>query len=135
MAEVAPHTVLTFGPDGMTNHEGHKSVSRWATDAFHRHAPPGAHLYYAVQSTTWSEQFLPSLRDLGAFREGAEAPVLPDDEIDLDLVLTGDLLDLKVAAIREHESQVAGLIAAFGESDWSRAMARETFRLAASRPA
>lgn len=28
MARVAPNTVLTFGPDGITNHEGHKSVSR-----------------------------------------------------------------------------------------------------------
>ena len=135
MAEVAPDTVLTFGPDGMTNHEGHKSVSHWATDAFRRHAPIGARLYYAVQSTAWGEEFLPSLQELGAFRDGADAPVLADDEIDLDLVLTGDLLDLKVAAIREHESQVAGLIAAFGEADWSRAMARESFRLAETKSA
>ncbi len=133
MAEVGPDTVLTFGPDGMTNHEGHKSVSGWATDAFHRHAPIGARLFYAVQSTTWGREFLPSLRELGAFREGAEPPVLPDEEIDLDLVLTGDLLELKVAAIREHESQVAGLITAFGETEWARAMARESFRLAESR--
>jgi LmbE family N-acetylglucosaminyl deacetylase len=28
MEEVKPDTVLTFGPDGMTDHEGHKSVSR-----------------------------------------------------------------------------------------------------------
>ncbi|MGB2839216.1 MAG: PIG-L family deacetylase [Actinomycetes bacterium] len=133
MAEVAPDTVLTFGPDGMTNHEGHKSVSRWATEAFRRHASVGARLYYAVQSQAWGEQFLPTLEALGAFRDGAKAPVLADADIDLDLVLTGELLELKVAAIREHESQVAGLIAAFGEGHWSRSMARESFRLAESR--
>jgi LmbE family N-acetylglucosaminyl deacetylase len=133
MADVAPDTVLTFGPDGMTNHEGHKSVSRWATEAFRRHAPVGARLYYAVQSTAWGEEFLPMLDALGAFRDGGRAPVLADEDIDLDLVLSPELLDLKVAAIREHESQVAGLIAVFGEKDWSRAMSRESFRLAESR--
>lgn len=70
---------------------------------------------------------------LGAFRDGGRAPVLADEDIDLDLVLSPELLDLKVAAIREHESQVAGLIAVFGEKDWSRAMSRESFRLAESR--
>lgn len=48
------------------------------------------------------EEFLPVLHALGAFRDGAKAPVLTDDEIDL-------------------------------EQDWSRAMARESFRLAESR--
>ncbi|MEO8105982.1 MAG: PIG-L family deacetylase, partial [Actinomycetes bacterium] len=133
--DVAPDSVLTFGPDGMTNHEGHKSVSRWATDAFRRHAPAGSRLFYAVQSRAWGEEFLPTLEALGAFRDGAKPPVLADTDIDLDLILTGDLLELKVAAIREHVSQVAGLIAAFGAGDWSRGMARESFRLAGSRPA
>ena len=30
MRQVQPDTVLTFGPDGMTGHEGHKTVSAWA---------------------------------------------------------------------------------------------------------
>src|SRR5215813_2285660 len=34
MADVDPDTVITFGPDGMTGHQGHKDVSRWTTDAF-----------------------------------------------------------------------------------------------------
>jgi LmbE family N-acetylglucosaminyl deacetylase len=52
MREVQPDTVLTFGPDGMTGHEGHKSVSAWVRQAFEeaglaaaagavRHLPPG----------------------------------------------------------------------------------------------
>jgi LmbE family N-acetylglucosaminyl deacetylase len=130
MQRVEPKTVLTFGPDGITNHEGHKSVSRWTTDAFRRYAPAGAGLYYAVHSREWGEEFLPHLKALGAFRDGAEPPIVDDGEMQLDLRLDGDLLDLKVAAIMEHESQIAGLATAFGEDRWSRAMARESFRCA-----
>jgi LmbE family N-acetylglucosaminyl deacetylase len=130
MQRVAPNTVLTFGPDGITNHEGHKSVSRWATEAFRRHAPAGAGLFYAVHPREWGEEFLPHLQSLGAFRDGAEPPIVDDGDMHLDLRLDGALLDLKVAAIMEHESQIAGLAAAFGEDRWSRAMARESFRCA-----
>ena len=44
MREVQPDTVLTFGPDGMTGHAGHKSVSAWASEAFDEAAKPGARL-------------------------------------------------------------------------------------------
>src|SRR5207247_9847980 len=49
MAEVDPDTVITFGPDGMTGHQGHKDVSHWTTDAFAAVAKPGARLLYATQ--------------------------------------------------------------------------------------
>lgn len=133
MAQVRPNTVLTFGPDGITNHEGHKSVSGWATEAFRQHAADGAALYYAAYSRAWGDEFLPHLVSLGAFRGGAEPPVVDDDELHLDLQLASDLLALKVAAIREHHSQIAGLAAAFGEERWTRAMARESFRCAERR--
>ena len=135
MKQVAPDTVLTFGPDGITNHEGHKSVSAWATEAFRRHAPAGAGLYYAAYSRAWGEEFLPHLVSLGAFRDGAEPPVVDDDQLHLDLQLDRDLLELKVAAIKEHHSQIAGLAEAFGAERWTRAMARESFRRAERRPA
>jgi LmbE family N-acetylglucosaminyl deacetylase len=54
MAEVDPDTVVTFGPDGMTGHQGHKDVSRWTTDAFEAIAKPGARLLYATQTPEWT---------------------------------------------------------------------------------
>ncbi|MCZ3389512.1 MAG: PIG-L family deacetylase [Actinomycetia bacterium] len=95
MARVATNTMLTFGPDGITNHEGHKSVSRWTTEAFRRYAPAGAGLDYAVHSREWGEEFLPHLESLGAFRDGAEPPIVDDDQMHLDLRMDGDLLELK----------------------------------------
>ena len=55
MAEVQPDTVLTFGPDGMTGHVGHMSVSGWATDAFQAVAKPGARLHYATMTPAYVE--------------------------------------------------------------------------------
>src|SRR5205085_4502124 len=34
--DVAPDTVLTFGPDGLTGHSDHMTVSRWVTLAMNR---------------------------------------------------------------------------------------------------
>ena len=41
VAEVQPDTILTFGPDGMTGHQAHMDVCRWATEAFEAAAKPG----------------------------------------------------------------------------------------------
>src|SRR3712207_6566937 len=46
--EVAPDTVVTFGPDGITGHPDHQAVSAWVTAAFDRAAAPGARLLYAA---------------------------------------------------------------------------------------
>jgi LmbE family N-acetylglucosaminyl deacetylase len=37
--DVQPDTLLTFGPDGMTDHAAHNDVSRWATQAARRGQP------------------------------------------------------------------------------------------------
>ena len=78
MRDVQPDAVLTFGPDGMTNHEGHKSVSNWTTDAFAQYAPAGSSLYYSVVSRTWADRFVPLLESLGVYREGGEPPIVDD---------------------------------------------------------
>ena len=130
MRDVQPDSVLTFGPDGMTNHEGHKSVCTWTTQAFRHHAPAGSSLYYSVVSRTWADQFVPQLDVLGVYRDGSKPPIVNDDELDINIVLSGELLDRKMAAIREHQSQIEGLLQVFGEELLSVALASESFRLA-----
>jgi len=46
IAEVRPDVVLTFGPDGITGHRDHRTVSRWATEAWRR--LDGVDLLYAT---------------------------------------------------------------------------------------
>ena len=129
MLEVDPDTVLTFGPEGMTGHEGHKSVSRWTTQAFRDVAKPGARLYYAVYTQDWADEFVPKLNGFDIFRAGTP-PIHPREDLAIAFVLPPELLELKMRAIMEHESQVGALFEAFGEEFFRRAMREESFRLA-----
>jgi LmbE family N-acetylglucosaminyl deacetylase len=127
--EVQPHTVLTFGPDGMTGHEGHKSVNRWATEAFRSAAPAGSRLFYATNTPAWAEEWVPKLEQFNIFLPGTP-PVTPEDQIALRFPLDDDHRDLKLRAISAHASQVEGLLYVFGDEGFKRAFAEESFRLA-----
>ncbi|MEX1263945.1 MAG: PIG-L deacetylase family protein [Actinomycetota bacterium] len=133
MREVQPDTVLTFGPDGMTGHEGHKSVSAWVGEAFEAAAKPGARLYHATATSEWAETWLPRLEPFDIFLPGTP-PVVAREELAIDYSLPDDVLDLKFRAIQAHQSQVQGLVEVFGDlmREW---MAVEYFSLAAEKQA
>jgi LmbE family N-acetylglucosaminyl deacetylase len=132
MAEVRPRTVLTFGPDGMTGHAAHKDVCRWATDAFHEVAPAGARLLYATYVPDVADEWVPKLEPFGIFRPGTP-PVTPRGELGIEYELPDDVVDLKLAAISAHESQVEALLEVFGPDGFKQVMAGEYFRLAAEK--
>jgi LmbE family N-acetylglucosaminyl deacetylase len=131
MASVAPRSVFTFGPDGMTGHTDHKSVSAWTTEAFRRVAPEGAHLYYATMTPEWAEEFVPRFNQFNVFMEEGTPPVTPHDELAIDFNLPPDLIELKLQAIAAHVSQVEGMMSAFGEDVFREGNKAEFFRLAA----
>jgi LmbE family N-acetylglucosaminyl deacetylase len=126
--KIRPDTVLTFGPDGMTGHEGHKSVSRWATEAFRDAAPPGARLYYATQTPEFAEEWVPKLKPFNIFLPGTP-PTTPRDELGIGYVLSQEELERKIKAIQEHASQIEALLEVFGEQGFRRFMAEENYRL------
>jgi LmbE family N-acetylglucosaminyl deacetylase len=132
MEEVQPDNVFTFGPDGMTDHAGHKSVCEWTTEAFNAVARPGARLYYATTTPDWAEEFVPIYNRYDVFRPGTP-PVTPREELAIQYVLPSDILDLKLRAIEAHESQVGPMVEAFGEDFFRRAMKEEVFRLVAEK--
>jgi LmbE family N-acetylglucosaminyl deacetylase len=132
VAQTQPDTVLTFGPDGMTGHVGHMSVSEWATRAFDEVAKPGAKLYYATTTPEWAAEWVPIYNRFDVFRPGTP-PVTPRSELGIDFLLSADVLELKLKAIEEHVSQVAFMLDAFGEDYFRRAMDGEQFRLAATK--
>jgi LmbE family N-acetylglucosaminyl deacetylase len=134
MDELQPMTVLTFGPEGMTGHQGHKDVSRWTTDAFHAVAPAGARLYYAVMAPDIAEEWLDRLAPFDIFLPGTPR-VVTRDEIALAYRLEDDVLDLKVDAIEAHESQIEGLLEVFGKDGFRGFMREECFALAAQKGA
>jgi LmbE family N-acetylglucosaminyl deacetylase len=133
MDEVRPNSVFTFGPDGMTGHSDHKAVCAWTTDAFHQVAPTGARLYYATYTPEWAATFVPVMNRFNVFMEEGTPPQTPMDQLAIDFELPSDLLELKLQAIQEHVSQVEGMLNAFGQDFFRKAMKSEFFRLAAER--
>jgi LmbE family N-acetylglucosaminyl deacetylase len=111
--QVAPDTVLTFGPDGITGHPDHRTVSAWTAAAFDRAAPSGARLLQAAVP----ERRVPRWKDLndelGVYLPGYPVPA-PDDRLAVDLVLDRDTAARKVRALAAQTTQTAGLIAAMG---------------------
>jgi LmbE family N-acetylglucosaminyl deacetylase len=132
MTDVQPDTVLTFGPDGMTGHHAHMSVSRWTTEAFEAVAPSGSRLHYATMTPAYVEEFREVFEPLGIFRPGTPPVTLPGD-LSIDLALDEAALDRKFAAISEHESQIGYIVDAVGAEVFRREMANEWFRLAAEK--
>lgn len=132
MQQVDPDTVLTFGPEGMTGHVAHQDVSRWAGEAFAQIAKPGARLYHAVFPKSLGDEWLEKLAPFNIFRPGTPH-VVADDEMDLFFELPSDLLDRKIASIKEHASQIEALYEVFGDEGFRRFMAKEGFVLAATK--
>jgi LmbE family N-acetylglucosaminyl deacetylase len=130
--DVQPDTILTFGPDGMTTHEAHKSVCRWSTAALRETGKPGSRVLYATVTRDWADEFLPIWEPFEVFRPGAPE-ITPAEDLAIDYHLPPDINDLKVRAILEHESQVKAIFDAVGEDVWWRQMSREMFRLGETR--
>jgi LmbE family N-acetylglucosaminyl deacetylase len=128
VVEVQPDTILTFGPDGMTDHAAHKDVSRWATLALRDVGKPGSRVLYATVTPEWAQEFLPVWEPFNVFRPGTP-PITPKEELAIDFPLPDDLNELKVRAINEHVSQVGAIVEAVGAETWWRQMAWEAFRL------
>ena len=128
LAEVRPDTVLTFGPDGMTGHADHRTVSAWTTAAVGRGNPAAApRLLYAAKRDRWCDRFEALHRALDVFPPGLP-PRVPRDEVAVDVALPDGLLDRKVAALLAHASQVAPLLDVVGEALFRSWAADECFR-------
>ncbi|HEY7659058.1 MAG TPA: PIG-L family deacetylase [Actinomycetota bacterium] len=128
VASVQPDTILTFGPDGMTDHAAHKDVSRWATTALREVGKPGSRVLYATVTPEWAEEFLPIWAPFNVFRPGTP-PITPREDLAIYFELPEDILELKVEAINAHVSQVESILEAVGPEVWWREMSLECFRL------
>ena len=123
---VRPDTVLTFGPDGITGHDDHRTVSAWATAAFDRAAPPGARLLYSAMAARRAPRWVELNASLGIYPPGL--PVLtPDDRLALNLVLPPEVAACKVWALSAQYTQTAALITGLGLDRYTAWVGEEAF--------
>ena len=105
--EVAPDTVLTFGPDGMTFHPDHQAVHRWVTAAW-RARRCRARLLFAAMTAPHLARFGDLYERWDVYMTDDRPAGVRPDELALHLRLEGDDLDRKLAALRAHATPDRG---------------------------
>jgi LmbE family N-acetylglucosaminyl deacetylase len=132
LVAVRPDVVVTFGPDGMTNHPDHRAVSRWTTEAVRRVADivPGIDLFYATQTRAHMDRFAALHAEIGIFDDfgGRGGPAIPQSCVDLESRLTDTEVDRKRRVLAGHASQTDGLAAMMGEETYRAWSRTEVFR-------
>ena len=124
--QVAPDTVMTFGPDGITGHPDHQTVSAWTVAAFDRAAPSGARLLQAAVTERRVERWSSLNASLSVYLPGY--PVLaPAARLAVDLVLDPDITARKVRALAAQTTQTTGLIATLGLDRYTAWVGEESF--------
>ncbi len=125
-----PATVVTFGPDGMTGHPDHQTVSAWVTEAWRRAGCHGA-LWYATTTPEFQEKWAELHERLDIWFEGFEPPVTPVSALAAAVQCDDELLDLKHQVLRAHASQTAVLEELLGTQVFRNWWAAEYFVAAA----
>jgi LmbE family N-acetylglucosaminyl deacetylase len=124
--EVRPDTILTFGPDGMTFHPDHRTISDWVTEAWRRSGAAGRLLHAAVSTShlaEWGERY----EAWGIFMTDERHVGIPDDLLAVRHRLSPTTLDQKVTALLAMHSQIASALAALGIDDFRAENAVEYF--------
>jgi len=123
---VRPDTVLTFGPDGITGHADHQTISAWSTAAFDRAAPAGARLLYAATAERRVAQWRALNESLGVYDPGYPV-VTPDARLAVDLVLDSTTAARKVRALAAQATQTTRIIEALGVDRYTAWVGDESF--------
>jgi LmbE family N-acetylglucosaminyl deacetylase len=127
LAEVRPDTVLTMGPDGMTGHIDHITVSDWVTAAVAQHADPSTRLHYAtVLPDVWAVTRDEFFR-LG-ISMGGEPSLTDRADLSIDFELDDEMVERKRRALLAQASQVAGLFEVMDPAALRTELRYETYR-------
>jgi LmbE family N-acetylglucosaminyl deacetylase len=121
--DVAPDTVLTFPPDGQTGHPDHIAVHHWTVEAVRRTGIGALHVVANTQE--WLDDHLALWTELGAIV--GEPPVAWTGPLSIDVAVTGELLEIKYAALAAQASQTEVLRGVLGEQTYRDIIQRERF--------
>jgi LmbE family N-acetylglucosaminyl deacetylase len=124
--EVRPDTLVTFGPDGMTGHRDHQTVSTWVTEAW-RATGGSTRLWFATLTPGFHRQWGALNDEVGLWFEGTTPPTTAEADLAARLLCDDGLLQRKSHALLAHASQVGGLVARVGEETFLRWWAEEAF--------
>ena len=122
---VAPDTIVTFGPEGMTGHPDHRAVSAWTSMAW-RLRRPQATLLHATLLPSFHAEWQALNERIGLFGDHP-APHTAPERAALVIECDRDLWDRKHEALRAHASQTAPLVEQVGADTYRRWWSTEAF--------
>jgi LmbE family N-acetylglucosaminyl deacetylase len=117
-----PDTILTFGPEGLTGHPDHRTVSRWVSEL-----ESEAAVYWVVIEPEQYEQLRAADRAANIFFKIKEPPLVKSQDCAIDLKLTAELTRLKKTAFEAVPSQMENLLKMRPFARPGEALARECF--------
>ncbi|MGZ4767035.1 MAG: PIG-L deacetylase family protein [Ilumatobacteraceae bacterium] len=123
--DVSPDLIVTFGPDGITHHPDHITVSRWTTTAAAALGHDG--LLYATMTDEFARRHDDLHTELGVWMAGGPCPV-PVADLALHVVPTRRERALKQLVLRAHASQISALIDMIGDEVFDSWWVEESFR-------
>jgi LmbE family N-acetylglucosaminyl deacetylase len=126
MSEIQPDTIVTFGPDGMTGHSDHRTISRWVTQAWEA-GGRRERLWYATFTPGFHRTWGELNTQVGLWFDGSEPPSDPPADLAEQVRCDGDMLDRKFAALAAHTSQTSGLISTVGAERYRKWWSTEYF--------
>lgn len=108
----SPDSILTFGPDGMTGHDDHKTVSEWAGLAARQAGSPAV-IYHAIQTYEQYENMVEADRELNVFFNTNRPRMCEDCDCDVCFCLDDELFKLKIKALKAMPSQTEAMLKKF----------------------
>lgn len=124
--EVRPDTVVTFGPEGMTGHDDHRTISSWVTAGWHL-AGGRSRLWYATLTPAFHRAWGSLNDEVGLWFDGCRPPTTSRRDLAAQVVCDEPLARRKYAALRAHASQTSGLVGTVGEQCFRRWWSVESF--------
>lgn len=110
-----PDSIMTFGPEGMTGHDDHKTASKWAGLAVKK-AGAKSKIYHATQTQDQYDAMLEADKQFNIFFNIDRPPLCSPAECAIHFELDNELYNLKLAALKVMESQTEGMFKVFGDT-------------------
>ena len=124
---VNPDTILTFGPEGLTGHPDHVTVSGWVDKAIVQAAKPVQVFHAAVTLEQYDKKFK-ELDDRFNIFFNIDNPMLrPQAICDICYILPEDLIRKKFQAMAAMPSQMEGMLKYLGETGFEQVFGCEAF--------
>lgn len=132
LREETPDVVITFGPEGITDHPDHKTVGLATTEAFHRLRSEGADglgrlLHTSIRASEieeWNRRLTAAGKEPIDTTQVFNPRGVPDRTIGVDVDCSA-VVHRKLAALNEHRTQAAD-IGDWAEDELVQVMAHET---------